>query len=77
MLVSQAFCARVRLLDRETGFDVVFSQKIFQVLLPSKAGYKPSDCDKNVRHQPLVLNRLPKGTLPPSGPSKRTNTLAN
>ncbi|KAJ8753883.1 hypothetical protein K2173_000137 [Erythroxylum novogranatense] len=26
-------------------------------------------------HLPLVLNLLPKGTKPPSGPSKRSNTV--
>ncbi|OMO94518.1 hypothetical protein CCACVL1_05948 [Corchorus capsularis] len=28
-------------------------------------------------YRPLVLNLLPKGTLPPSGPSKRSNSLPN
>nr|DAD25816.1 TPA_asm: hypothetical protein HUJ06_027284 [Nelumbo nucifera] len=29
------------------------------------------------KHGQLVLNILPKGRLPPSGPSKRTNKLVN
>ncbi|KAL4285169.1 hypothetical protein GQ457_16G028540 [Hibiscus cannabinus] len=27
-------------------------------------------------HRPLVLNLLPRGTLPPSGPSKRKNSFS-
>ncbi|KAJ0100958.1 hypothetical protein Patl1_06733 [Pistacia atlantica] len=29
------------------------------------------------KYQPLVLNILPKGTVPPSGPSKGTNDVNN
>ncbi|KAL9313773.1 hypothetical protein ACSQ67_019225 [Phaseolus vulgaris] len=30
-----------------------------------------------VKHKPLVLNMLPKGPVPPSGPSKGINNLNN
>ncbi|KAG5248327.1 hypothetical protein OIU76_030536 [Salix suchowensis] len=29
------------------------------------------------KYRPLLLNLLPKGPLPPSGPSKRTNNVGN
>lgn len=103
MLISQAYCSRVRLLDglfklpavsdndltTEPGCDLALAQKFFQAS-PSTASYKSPDSDKNVgklllrfpskqgpHYRPLVLNLLPKGSLPPSGPSKRTNSLAN
>ncbi|TYH03841.1 hypothetical protein ES288_A09G250700v1 [Gossypium darwinii] len=72
MLISQAFSARVRLMDTE-GFNVVASHQNVQNIvkthlrLPEKPGPE---------YRPLVLNLLPKGTLPPSGPSKRKNTFS-
>lgn len=52
-------------------------------------GYQSPNSDKNARkthlrlpgkqgpeYRPLVLNLLPKGTLPPSGPSKRKNSFS-
>ncbi|KAH1089452.1 hypothetical protein J1N35_016709 [Gossypium stocksii] len=94
MLISQAFSARVRLMDRE-GFpkvpvsdNVVASHQNVQVSALA-GGYKSPDSDKNVvkthlrlpgkpgpEYRPLVLNLLPKGTLPPSGPSKRKNSFS-
>ncbi|OMO94035.1 hypothetical protein COLO4_16555 [Corchorus olitorius] len=99
MIISQAFCARARLLD---GFfklpvssDNVLPHQNFE-LRPPAAGYmyanvdqpsKLEDSGKNVGevilrkqgsvYRPLVLNLLPKGTLPTSGPSKRSNSLPN
>ena len=101
MLISQAYCARIRLLDgffklpgsdnvltTEPGYDLVLTQQNFQVL-PSTAGYKSPDPYNNVgkvllrfpvkqgpEYRSLVLNLLPKGTLLPSGPSKRTNNFS-
>ncbi|KAK5804927.1 hypothetical protein PVK06_032579 [Gossypium arboreum] len=87
MLISQAFSARVRLMDTE-GFNVVASHQNVQVSALA-GGYKSPDSEKNVvkthlrlpgkpgpEYRPLVLNLLPKGTLPPSGPSKRKNTFS-
>ncbi|XVF29692.1 hypothetical protein REPUB_Repub15cG0144000 [Reevesia pubescens] len=96
MFISQAFCARVRLLDldnvltTEPGHDdlVLLPQQNIQVS-PLATGYRSPDSDKNVGkvllrlpgkqgpyYPPLVLNLLPKGRLPPSGPSKRTNNFS-
>ncbi|XVF65926.1 hypothetical protein PTKIN_Ptkin09bG0290300 [Pterospermum kingtungense] len=89
MLISQAYCARVRLLDgfselpasdnvvtTEPVHNLVLGHQNFQVL-PSTAGYMSPDSNQGPQFRSLVLNLLPKGKLPPSGPSKRTNTIAN
>ncbi|XWS13065.1 hypothetical protein CRYUN_Cryun36dG0005500 [Craigia yunnanensis] len=76
-------------LTTEPGYDHVLTKQNLQVW-PLTAGYMSPDSNKNVgkvlfrfpvkqghEYGPLVLNLLPKGSLPPSGPSKRTNNLTN
>lgn len=43
----------------------------------SSGGNDVSEGEEVNRYRPLLLNLLPKGPLPPSGPSKRTNNVVN
>ncbi|CAK8567781.1 unnamed protein product [Lathyrus sativus] len=43
------------------------------VMMPEKKGHV---CGGKV-NRPLILNMLPKGTVPPSAPSKRHNNINN
>ncbi|KAI5561488.1 hypothetical protein BDE02_16G120500 [Populus trichocarpa] len=45
--------------------------------LAFSGGNDVSEGEEVNKYRPLLLNLLPKGPLPPSGPSKRTNNVVN
>ncbi|GMI71909.1 hypothetical protein HRI_000860200 [Hibiscus trionum] len=86
VLVSRAVSARVRLIDVD---NVVLTSQILHLPASAAGYYRSRDSDIDVgktllrlhrkpgsEYRPLVINLLPKGSFPPSGPSKRKNSFS-
>ncbi|GKV02281.1 hypothetical protein SLEP1_g14738 [Rubroshorea leprosula] len=76
MFMSQASCARLLGGTFEPGVEpgmlsLALPQRTFRapVAVPEKKS--------ELQYGPLLLNLLPKGKVPPSGPSKRINNSVN
>ncbi|KAJ9179644.1 hypothetical protein P3X46_007994 [Hevea brasiliensis] len=69
-ITSQASCARLLV-------DGSLSTSEQRIVLPEVGIISPTEEQLIGKYRPLLLNLLPRGPVPPSGPSKRTNNSVN
>ncbi|KAK8511039.1 hypothetical protein V6N13_013452 [Hibiscus sabdariffa] len=92
VFVSPAMCRMMQgSFKLHVSDDVVLTSQSLHLPASAAGYYRSRDSDSDVGkellrlhgkakpgsgHRPLVLNLLPRGTLPPSGPSKRKNSFS-